>query len=162
MMTGLPPFYNENLNIMYEKILHAPISLPKYLSKEARSIFLGLLDRDPKRRLGCTDRDAFEIQEHPFYKDIDWNKMYRKELKPPFIPKDLVSDDAASELRKNGIDIRGMDANKEEEKLKMDDGFLIVGSGTLQGGASMIDKGTVSVATPQFGALKSKKKSILM
>merc|ERR1712141_700474 len=33
MMTGLPPFYNENLNIMYEKILHAPIPLPKYLSK---------------------------------------------------------------------------------------------------------------------------------
>merc|ERR1712113_1218460 len=80
MMTGLPPFYNENLNIMYEKILHAPIPLPKYLSKEARSIFLGLLERDPKRRLGSSDKDAKEIQAHPFYKDIDWDKLYKKKL----------------------------------------------------------------------------------
>eukprot|EP01084_Bolivina_argentea_P267289 453679_1 len=36
MMTGLPPFYNENVNVMYEKILDAPIPLPKYLSTEAR------------------------------------------------------------------------------------------------------------------------------
>jgi len=43
MMTGLPPFYNQNLNIMYERILHAPIPLPKYLSKEARSIFFRII-----------------------------------------------------------------------------------------------------------------------
>eukprot|EP00494_Astrolonche_serrata_P031107 UN31376 len=43
MMTGLPPFYNMNLNLMYEKILHAPIPLPKFLLKQAQSLFLGLL-----------------------------------------------------------------------------------------------------------------------
>jgi serine/threonine protein kinase len=87
MMTGLPPFYNQNLNIMYERILHAPIPLPKYLSKEARSIFLGLLERDPKRRLGSGEGDAKEIKEHAFFSEIDWQKMEKKELKPPFKPK---------------------------------------------------------------------------
>ena len=96
MMTGLPPFYNENLNIMYQKILHAPIPLPKYLSKEARSIFLGLLERDPKRRLGSTDKDALEIEEHPFYQDIDWKKLYNKELKPPFKPKVKDQNDTSN------------------------------------------------------------------
>jgi len=87
MMTGLPPFYNQNLNIMYERILHAPIPLPKYLSKEARSIFLGLLERDPKRRLGSGPKDGGEIKEHPFFKSIDFDKLYKKELPPPFKPE---------------------------------------------------------------------------
>ena len=85
--TGLPPFYNENLNIMYEKILHAPIPLPKYLSKEARSIFLSLLERDPDKRLGSSSKDAEEIKKHEFFKDIDWKKLLKKQLKPPFKPK---------------------------------------------------------------------------
>merc|ERR1712154_638919 len=96
MMTGLPPFYNENLNIMYEKILHAPIPLPKYLTKEARSIFLGLLERDPKRRLGSSDKDAIEIEGHAFYKDIDWTKLYNKEIKPPFKPKVKDQNDTSN------------------------------------------------------------------
>jgi len=87
MMTGLPPFYNQNLNIMYERILNAPIPLPKWLSKEARSIFLGLLERDPKRRLGTSQRDCLEIEEHPFFVSIDFPKLEKKEIPPPFVPK---------------------------------------------------------------------------
>jgi serine/threonine protein kinase len=87
MMTGLPPFYNQNLNVMYERILHAPIPLPKYLSKDARSVFLGLLERDPKRRLGSGPADAEEIQSHAFFKSIDFDKMVKKELKVPYKPK---------------------------------------------------------------------------
>merc|ERR1712113_411611 len=87
MMTGLPPFYNQNLNVMYEKILHAPIPMPKYLSKEARSLFLGLLERDPKRRLGSSKNDASEIKEHVFYKGLDFVKLLKKEIKPPYKPK---------------------------------------------------------------------------
>ena len=64
MMTGLPPFYNQNLNLMYEKILHAQ-PIPKYLSREARSMFLGLLERDPQKRLGSSQSDASEIKTHP-------------------------------------------------------------------------------------------------
>ena len=95
MMTGLPPFYNQNLNIMYEKILHAPIPLPKYLSKEARSIFLGLLERDPSRRLGTGERDGKEIQEHGFFTGLDFVKLEKKELKPPFKPKVAGADDTS-------------------------------------------------------------------
>eukprot|EP01083_Nonionella_stella_P043121 116394_1 len=91
MMTGLPPFYNQNLNIMYEKILNAPIPMPKYLSKESRSLFLGLLERDPKRRLGSSKEDASEIKEHIFFKPMDWKKLSTKQLKPPYKPK-VVSE----------------------------------------------------------------------
>lgn len=87
MMTGLPPFYNMNLNVMYEKILHAPVPLPKFLSKEARSLFLGLLEREVSQRLGSGDEDAEEIQSHPFFQDVDFESLYRKEIQPPFVPQ---------------------------------------------------------------------------
>jgi len=63
------------------------LPLPTWLSKEARSIFLGLLERDPKRRLGSSQRDALEIQEHPFFTSIDFDKLVKKEIDPPFVPK---------------------------------------------------------------------------
>jgi len=52
-----------------------------------------LLDRDPKTRLGSGPTDAAEIRSHPFFKDIDWVKLYNKELPPPFKPNTTVSND---------------------------------------------------------------------
>lgn len=86
MMTGLPPFYNQNLNIMYERILHAPIKMPTYLSKESRSLFRGLLERDPAKRLGSGPGDADELKSHPYYASIDWPKLETRQVKPPFKP----------------------------------------------------------------------------
>lgn len=86
MMTGLPPFYNQNLNIMYEKILHAPIKMPTYLSKESRSLFRGLLERNPAKRLASGPGDADEIKVHPYFRDIDWPKLETRQVKPPFKP----------------------------------------------------------------------------
>merc|ERR1719229_2220963 len=54
MMTGLPPFYDQNLRLMYEKIQFAPVVPPKFFSKEARSLFYGLLERDVSKRLGSS------------------------------------------------------------------------------------------------------------
>jgi len=90
MLTGLPPFYNQNLHVMYEKIIRAKLTFPEYLSPEAKSLLTGLLDRDPKTRLGSGPTDAEEIKNHPFFKEIDWKKLYNRELSPPFKPN--VSD----------------------------------------------------------------------
>lgn len=87
MLTGLPPFYNQNLHVMYEKIIRAKLVFPAYLSPEAKSLLSGLLDRDPKTRLGCGETDAAELKAHPFFADIDFEKLYRKEIPPPFKPK---------------------------------------------------------------------------
>lgn len=42
MMTGLPPFYDENTNEMYRKILQDELRFPDDMSAEARSLLRGV------------------------------------------------------------------------------------------------------------------------
>jgi serine/threonine protein kinase len=84
-LVGLPPFYSENMNDMYELILKAPLKFPSFVPEDAQSLLNGLLERDESKRLG-SDRDYLEIQEHEFFKDIDWDKLYKRKVEPPFIP----------------------------------------------------------------------------
>ncbi|PPQ84675.1 hypothetical protein CVT25_014206 [Psilocybe cyanescens] len=85
MMTGLPPFYDENVNTMYQRILTDPLNFPPDMPSEARSVMTGLLQRDPSRRLGANGGE--EIKRHPFFaKYIDWNRLLAKKIQPPFKP----------------------------------------------------------------------------
>mmetsp|Transcript_16271 Transcript_16271/g.22869 ORF Transcript_16271/g.22869 Transcript_16271/m.22869 type:complete len:393 (+) Transcript_16271:28-1206(+) len=86
MLTGLPPFFNSNLHVMYEKIIRAKLTFPAYMSPDAISLLTGLLDRSPKRRLGSGTTDAQEIKDHPFFKEIDWQLLFEKKITPPFKP----------------------------------------------------------------------------
>ena len=52
--------------------------------------FLGsdqFLTRDITKRLGTKESGGMaKLQEHPFFKGIDWEKASRKELDPIFVP----------------------------------------------------------------------------
>jgi len=85
MMTGLPPFYDENVNTMYQRILTDPLHFPPDMPSEARSVMTGLLQRDPTRRLGVNGGE--EIKRHPFFsKYVHWNQLLAKKIQPPFKP----------------------------------------------------------------------------
>ncbi|KAG6820017.1 AGC protein kinase Gad8 [Arthromyces matolae] len=85
MMTGLPPFYDENVNAMYQRILTDPLNFPPDMPSEARSVMTGLLQRDPTRRLGANGGE--EIKRHPFFaKYVDWSRLLAKKIQPPFKP----------------------------------------------------------------------------
>lgn len=84
MMNGLPPFYDENIQEMYRKILEDPLRFPDDMDKDARHLLTALLTRDPTKRMGCSG--PAEIKAHPFFKDIDWKKLISKKIQPPFKP----------------------------------------------------------------------------
>ncbi|KAJ8470025.1 hypothetical protein ONZ51_g8601 [Trametes cubensis] len=85
MLSGLPPFYDENTDSMYQKILHDPLVFGDDIGAEARSILTGLLTRDPTQRLGVNG--AEEIKSHPFFANhIDFHKLIQKKIQPPFKP----------------------------------------------------------------------------
>lgn len=85
MIHGLPPFYDENTDRMYEKILNKPLEFGEEFSDEAVSILTGLLNRDPSQRLGV--RGAEDIRRHPFFSNhIDFALLAGKRIRPPFKP----------------------------------------------------------------------------
>jgi len=85
MLTGLPPFYSQNINIMYQKILNGELRFPSYVTPDAQALLEGLLTRDVEKRLGT--HNSQDVKKHQFFKDIDWEKLEKKELEPPYKPK---------------------------------------------------------------------------
>lgn len=87
MCCGWSPFYAEDTQQMYKNIAFGKVRFPRdALSNEGRNFVKGLLNRNPKHRLGALS-DAEELKAHPFFADVDWVELGRKNLVPPFKPK---------------------------------------------------------------------------
>ncbi|XP_042682840.1 ribosomal protein S6 kinase alpha-2 [Centrocercus urophasianus] len=86
MLTGSLPFQGKDRKETMALILKAKLGMPQFLSIEAQSLLRALFKRNPANRLGAGFDGVEEIKRHPFFITIDWNKLYRKEIKPPFKP----------------------------------------------------------------------------
>ncbi|XP_071594927.1 ribosomal protein S6 kinase alpha-2 isoform X2 [Heliangelus exortis] len=86
MLTGSLPFQGKDRKETMALILKAKLGMPQFLSVEAQSLLRALFKRNPSNRLGAGFDGVEEIKRHPFFLTIDWNKLYRKEIKPPFKP----------------------------------------------------------------------------
>jgi len=87
MCCGWSPFYAEDTQQMYKNIAFGKVRFPRdALSPDGRNFVKGLLNRNPKHRLGA-DGDADELMRQPFFNDIDWDALGRKALVPPFKPQ---------------------------------------------------------------------------
>lgn len=88
MLCGIPPFYNDNLERMYELIKLAELKFPKKInvSSDAQDIIrkvnnliiFKLLDRNPNTRLGAGNIN--DIKQHPFFAHIDFDLVYKKKV----------------------------------------------------------------------------------
>lgn len=91
MLIGVTPFYNRSRNLMLMKIQQSKIIFPnkkKYkieYSDEVQDVICKLLAKKKSKRLGSID-DFEEVLSHPWFKDIDQDKLLEKKIKPPFIP----------------------------------------------------------------------------
>lgn len=88
MVAGLPPFYSQNVGEMYDMILSRPLVFPRFFSADLQSLLRALLEREPEKRL----QSGAEFCRHPFFRDIDWERLRRKELRPEFVP-DVANND---------------------------------------------------------------------
>jgi len=82
MLTGLPPFYDEDVQKMYTLKMTAELTIPDYVDDKAKDLMRKFLDRDPETRL----QEPVEIKAHPYFKGIDWEKLFRREIPPPYKP----------------------------------------------------------------------------
>ncbi|KAL9102649.1 MAG: hypothetical protein Q9163_002235 [Psora crenata] len=96
MLTGLPPYYDENTNEMYRKILSEPLHFPgpEIVPPAAKDLLTQLLDRRPDHRLGA--KGPSEIKAHPFFQAIDWRKLLQRRYDPTFRPNVTDALDTAN------------------------------------------------------------------
>jgi serum/glucocorticoid-regulated kinase 2 len=95
----MPPFYNPNLQAMYDMIRTATVTFPPHFSPETCDLLVGLLERDPTRRLGNRpgDGDVEAVKAHAFFAGIDWEELYQRRVAPPWRPPVKAPTDAASD-----------------------------------------------------------------
>ena len=92
MLVGIPPFYNDNINILYKNISQGKLKIPNYLSKSAKSILLRMLHKEPKKRPTIE-----QVKQDPFFAGINWTLLGQKRYRPPTKLDKIASKDGKDE-----------------------------------------------------------------
>jgi ribosomal protein S6 kinase alpha-5 len=91
LLTGASPFTVEGeqnaQKDISKRILHISPPIPDKLGVDVRDFILKLLVRDPRQRLGGNNADAVDIKSHPFFKNINWDLLAKKQIPAPFKPQ---------------------------------------------------------------------------
>merc|ERR1719308_116288 len=87
MLAGYPPFFDDNPFGIYEKILSGKMEWPRHIDQIAKDLIKKLLVQDRTKRLGNLKNGSDDVKRHRWFKTIDWEEVYYKQLKPPLVPK---------------------------------------------------------------------------
>ncbi|XP_061176559.1 ribosomal protein S6 kinase 2 alpha-like [Saccostrea echinata] len=94
MLTGALPFQGSNRKDTMTQILKAKLGMPQFLSSDAQQLLRALFKRNPLNRLGSGPNGIEDIKKQPFFSNIDFDKLYKRALNPPFKPAVVQTDDA--------------------------------------------------------------------
>ncbi|XP_043287009.1 serine/threonine-protein kinase N isoform X2 [Venturia canescens] len=93
MLVGESPFPGDDEEEVFDSIVHDEVRYPRFLSLEAIAIMRRLLRKNPDRRLGSSERDAEDVKKQAFFRNIAWDDLLLRRVKPPFVPViDSVED----------------------------------------------------------------------
>ena len=86
-LCGDSPFDAEDDDDLMDEICNKDVKYPKKLDKDAKSWIQRLLDRSPEDRIGSGANGKADCQKHPFFKGMNWGKMEKLQVPPPYVPK---------------------------------------------------------------------------
>ncbi|ELU04030.1 hypothetical protein CAPTEDRAFT_114953 [Capitella teleta] len=87
MLIGQSPFHGDDEDDLFHSICNDTPHYPRWIKGDAASCISLLLERDAELRLGMPDCTCGPIRSHPFFKTVDWVRLERREIEPPFKPK---------------------------------------------------------------------------
>ncbi|XP_046401711.1 cAMP-dependent protein kinase catalytic subunit 3 [Ischnura elegans] len=96
MLSGYPPFFDDNPFGIYEKILAAKVEWPRHLDPVAKDLVKKLLVQDRTKRLGNMKNGAEDVKRHRWFKGVDWHDVILRRLKPPIVPRVTYAGDATN------------------------------------------------------------------
>ncbi|XP_066295535.1 serine/threonine-protein kinase N2-like isoform X7 [Branchiostoma lanceolatum] len=96
MLVGESPFPGDDEEEVFDSIVNDDVRYPRFLSTEAIAVMRRLLRRNPERRLGSTERDAEDVKKQPFFRNVNWDDLLMRRVKPPFVPTIKHSEDVSN------------------------------------------------------------------
>jgi len=108
MLIGQSPFNGCDEDELFWSICNEQAYFPRFLSKEAKQILLLLLEKNPANRLGVSESIHGDVRTQPFFKPIDFNKLEKRQVVPPYKPK-----------LKNPMDVSYFDTAFTDEPVKL-------------------------------------------
>ena len=112
-LVGQPPFWNANPIKIYELYFYHPvrrfdntdagsricegkIRYPQTMPADARNLIAALCKVNPAHRIGNQAGGSNDVKSHPFFKTIDWDAVYHRQVKGPIIPELQHAADASN------------------------------------------------------------------
>uniref|UniRef100_A0A1Y1KSD9 protein kinase C n=1 Tax=Photinus pyralis TaxID=7054 RepID=A0A1Y1KSD9_PHOPY len=86
MLVGESPFPGDDEEEVFDSIVNDEVRYPRFLSLESIAIMRRLLRKNPERRLGSSERDAEDVKKQAFFRNIQWEDLLLRRVKPPFVP----------------------------------------------------------------------------
>lgn len=135
LMTGSPPFGGNNITKMQQNIMKQKLSLPYYLSPDAKDLLIRLLRKEPGKRLGVKGKaDIAVMKKHRFFRKLDWTKLANRELEAPIRPL-ITNPELAENFDKQftGLPVSPTEARSNDPLSSTDPfgGFSFVASNSL-------------------------------
>ncbi|KAI0067576.1 kinase-like protein [Artomyces pyxidatus] len=99
MLTGLPPFHrpDDSPMALYGRIQSGPacIRFPA-INILAKDLVLKFLEGNPSKRYGNLRHGAGDVFAHPWFREVDWEKLRNREITAPYLPKVAGEGDASA------------------------------------------------------------------
>lgn len=96
MLVGESPFSGDTEEEVFDSIVNHDVLYPRFLSIEAVAIMRRLLNKNPNRRLGASEKDAEDIKRQAFFRTVDWDLLLARKVEPPFKPSVKSKEDVSN------------------------------------------------------------------
>ncbi|KAG0063330.1 Serine/threonine kinase, partial [Linnemannia elongata] len=96
MLLGRAPFSGEEEDDIYDSILEDEPLYPQGFGRHEQALLQSLLVKVPTNRLGSGPTDAEEIKAHAYFRNVNFDDVYHKRIRPPFLPKVTSKTDVSN------------------------------------------------------------------
>lgn len=124
LMMGKRPYIGKNRKEIKEQMMSKQIYIDKEMlpfnwSEESADFINGLLIRKDVKRLGYYN--DLEIKNHPWFNDINFDELVKKNIEAPFLPK--INHDNYDKKYCGEIEKIGFDTNYRYEEYKANENY---------------------------------------
>lgn len=87
MLCGFTPFWDGGSPMkIYENILKSRVKYPPYIHPDAHDLLQKLITPDLTKRLGNLHGGSKDVMNHPWFAEVTWDRLQKKDIDAPYVP----------------------------------------------------------------------------